>query len=165
MGRRFDRLNEQLRRELADLLLTEVKDPRVGSVVVTGVRVSPDLAVARVLVGLPDREEREQSMEGLRAAAPFLRTAIANRLPIRHSPELRFELDASLDHARHIESLLREVRPEGGWENDEDAAGSSDSGDAPDPSTRAGGGEAGADEADGGEADGPDTADGRDERG
>ncbi|MEX0893445.1 MAG: 30S ribosome-binding factor RbfA [Gemmatimonadota bacterium] len=122
MGRRLDRLNEQLRRELADLLLTEVKDPRVGSVTVTGVRVSPDLAVARVLVSTPGQEGREESMEGLRAAAAFLRTSIANRLSIRHAPELRFEVDASQDHARHIESLLREVRPEGGWESDEDAA-------------------------------------------
>lgn len=146
MGRRLERLNEQLRRELTDLLRTEVRDPRIGPIHVTEVRASADLDLARVRVSFPDDEGREETLEGLAAAAPFLRTAIAQRLSIRHAPELRFEVDTAPDHARRIEELLREVRPEGGWESADDTA---DAGDGPDTEAEADAGEDGADGDDG----------------
>ncbi|HSJ07952.1 MAG TPA: 30S ribosome-binding factor RbfA [Longimicrobiales bacterium] len=109
--KRVARLNEQLKRELTALLQFEVRDPRIGMVTITDVEVSPDLYHARVyytLLGGPD--ERATALEGLRAAAGFLRTEIGRRMHIRRAPELHFALDETLDHAARIEQLLREAR-------------------------------------------------------
>lgn len=123
MSRRIDRLSAQLKRELAGLILTRVKDPRVGMVTVTHVRVDSDLTHARVFVRLPGNEaERAQALGGLEAASPFLRRELGTVLKIRRAPELVFTQDASLDQAIRIEELLKEVRPAEGWaEPDEDA--------------------------------------------
>jgi ribosome-binding factor A len=111
MSRRVPRLNEQLKREITDILRSEVKDPRIGFVTVTDVRVSADLSVARVYVSvLGEPREKEETLEGLRAAAPFIRGEIGRRMRIRRAPELRFELDVTLERAMRIEQLLREVR-------------------------------------------------------
>jgi ribosome-binding factor A len=111
-GRRAERLNEQFKREIADILRFEVKDPRVGSVVVTSARVSSDLSTAQIFVLLPtDPEERKETLTGLNAAAPFVRTQLGRRLSIRKVPQLRFSTDSSLDYANRIEQLLQETRP------------------------------------------------------
>ncbi|UCC26291.1 MAG: 30S ribosome-binding factor RbfA [Gemmatimonadales bacterium] len=124
MSRRIDRLSAQLKRELATLIRLRVKDPRVGLVTVTHVRVTNDLTQAKVFVQVQGSPaEREAAMEGLDAAAPFLRGQLGATLKIRRAPELTFEEDESLDHALRIEQLLDEVRPAGGWEDgDEDDA-------------------------------------------
>jgi ribosome-binding factor A len=107
---RIKRVNEQLRREISRLLVGEVRDPRVGSVTVTRVSAAPDLTLARVFVQLlGDEEERKTSMEGLEGATPFIRAALADRIEMRRVPELRFEIDESLEHALRIERLLSEA--------------------------------------------------------
>jgi ribosome-binding factor A len=109
--KRTERLNEQLRRELTELLKFEVKDPRIGVVTVTGVEVAPDLYHAKVFYSmLGDEEEKRVAEEGLRAAAGFLRTELGRRLRIRRAPELHFRFDGTLQHAMHIERLLQEAR-------------------------------------------------------
>jgi len=114
-GRRVARLGEQLRREITDILRREAKDPRIGDVIITDVEVTRDLAYARVYVQVPgDEAARAQTLEGLRAAAPFVRTELGRRLHIRRVPELRFLLDTTLERALRIERLLREIRSEGG---------------------------------------------------
>ena len=122
MSRRQERLNEQFRREIAVRLQREVHDPRVAAVTVTGVRVSPDLAQARVLVRIRgDEAARKEALEGLDAAGPFLRRSLGADLHIRRAPELQFVVDHQLEQAMRIEALLDEVRPDGGWEGDEGA--------------------------------------------
>jgi ribosome-binding factor A len=111
-SKRIARLNEQLRRELAELVHTSVRDPRVGVVTVTAVKVVPDLTTARVLVRLVgDDAERQATLDGLQAAAPFLRRTLGQMLHVRRIPELRFSPDASLEHAQRIEAILAEVLP------------------------------------------------------
>ncbi|MBI4408895.1 MAG: 30S ribosome-binding factor RbfA [Gemmatimonadetes bacterium] len=111
MSKRLARLNEQFRREITELLRQEVRDPRVGTVTVTEVDVTPDLAYARVYIStLGDAAEKEQTLEGLRAAAPYLRGELGRRLRIRRVPELHFEIDRALEQALRIERLLRELR-------------------------------------------------------
>jgi ribosome-binding factor A len=111
-GHRKGRLNEQLRREISQILMSEVQDPRVGGVTVTRVSAAPDLTLARVFVQLTgDEAERKETMAGLAAAMPFVRSTLGQRLPMRRVPELRFEVDRNLEHALRIESLLREVGP------------------------------------------------------
>ncbi len=111
--RRMERLNEQLKREVVEVLRHGVRDPRVGVVTVTGVETSPDLAVAKVFVHtLDEREERRTELiEGLRAAAPYVRGEIGRRLHIRRAPELVWIWDETFEQAQRIERLLAQVRP------------------------------------------------------
>ena len=109
---RIDRLNEQLRRELTEILRLELRDPRVSDVTVTRVQTTSDLQQARVFITtLADEQERGTIMQGLAAARPFLRSELAGRIQLRRTPELLFEWDVGLDHARRIEQLLSQVRP------------------------------------------------------
>jgi ribosome-binding factor A len=110
--RRTARLNEQLKRELSQLIRKEVRDPRVGIVTITGVVTTKDLGVARVHVRTMGSEaEQQATLEGLAAAAPFLRAALGRILEIRRIPELRFQEDRSMEYARRIEQVLSEVIP------------------------------------------------------
>lgn len=128
MSRRIDRLSAQLKRELAALIRTRVKDPRVGLLTVTHVRVDSDLTHARVFVRIPGGDaDRAMAMDGLEAAAPFLRRELGTALKIRRAPELVFQEDESLDQAMRIEELLREVRPAEGWTDPDDEADDGDS--------------------------------------
>ena len=117
--RRTARLNEQLKRELSGLIRTGVRDPRVGVVTITGVETTKDLDLAKVHVRtLGSDEERATTLEGLAAAAPFLRTALGRVLRIRRVPALRFQEDRSLEHAQRIEQILSEVIPRDGEPDD-----------------------------------------------
>jgi ribosome-binding factor A len=110
--RRIQRLNEQLKRELAELIRTGVRDPRVGVVTVTAVDVTSDLSVARVYVRVAGDEAHVGStLAGLAAAAPFLRGALGKELRVRRIPELRFQIDSSLERALRIEEILADVLP------------------------------------------------------
>lgn len=112
-SRRVERFNEQLKREITGLVRNEVRDPRVGLASVTAVESSADFSVARVYISvLGDDAAKEESLQGLRAAAPFIRTELGRRLHVRRVPELRFELDRSLDYAAKIDRLLNEALPE-----------------------------------------------------
>jgi ribosome-binding factor A len=121
MARRIERLNEQLKRELAVLVRTGIRDPRIGPVTVTAVRTTSDLDLARVLVRLLGTdEEKREALVGLARAAPFLRRSLGRELRIRRVPELEFLEDQSLERAARIEELLSEVRPDGGWQEEVD---------------------------------------------
>lgn len=112
-SRRMERLDELLRQEIARLIAEEVKDPRVGFVTVMGARMSPDLRHARVYVSvLGDEEVKRQAVEALQRAGGFLRGRLGRLLEIKYLPELRFELDRSLERASRIEEILHRVRPE-----------------------------------------------------
>ena len=107
---RRERLGDQLQVELAKLIQQEVRDPRVGFVTVTEVRMSPDLKHARVYVSiLGEEEETAESFDALQRARGFLKSQIGRRLKLRYVPELRFILDETLDTSARIESLLKET--------------------------------------------------------
>ena len=108
--RRIERVNQLLREELADLLRTESKDPRVRGVTITGVDTTSDLAHAEVFVRtLGGETPVEQAIEGLESAEGFLRRELGRRLRMRRIPELVFTPDTTLEHATRIESLLDEA--------------------------------------------------------
>ncbi|MFQ5746436.1 MAG: 30S ribosome-binding factor RbfA [Gemmatimonadota bacterium] len=112
--RRLERVNHLLQEELARLVRCELKDPRVGSVTITGVRVTPDLAHATVYVRtLGGREPVEEAIRGLDSAEGFIRRQLGRELHMRRIPELRFEADRTLEHARRIESLLESTHESG----------------------------------------------------
>jgi ribosome-binding factor A len=122
-GRRIARVNEQLKRAISEIVTREVNDPRVGPLAVTRVVTAPDLTLARVFVQLTgDERGREATLAGLKAATPFIRTTLGQRVPMRRVPELRFEADRNLEHALRIEQLLEETARPGPREpGDEDA--------------------------------------------
>ncbi|MFI5078411.1 MAG: 30S ribosome-binding factor RbfA [Vicinamibacteria bacterium] len=110
-GSRPARIGEEIRQELADLLSREVRDPGIGFVTVTHVKVSADLQVARAYyTTLGDEAARRTTAKALERAKPFLRQRIAARVGLRRAPELAFQYDESIAREERIESLLQEIR-------------------------------------------------------
>ena len=113
MSKRIARLNEQLKRELTNLIRTQVRDPRVGLVTITGVDVAADLGSAKVYIRVGGGgEQLAETLAGLEAAAPFLRTTLGRSLHVRRIPELRFREDRSYESAQRIEQVLIDVLPD-----------------------------------------------------
>ena len=107
------RLNEQFKREISHILSHKVRDPRVGRVLVTEVRVTPDLWLARVFVrSLDESVTAEDTLKGLNGAGAFIRRELGKVLRVRRIPEVRFLYDKTLDSALRIEEVLREVLPD-----------------------------------------------------
>ena len=111
--RRQSRVNDLLREELSDLVLREVKDPRLTAVTtITKVEVSPDLRSARVYVStLGDEALKKQTMEGMEAAASFLRRGLKSRLALRYIPFLTFLRDNSIENGARLLALIQESSP------------------------------------------------------
>jgi ribosome-binding factor A len=108
-GGRIRRVNEAMRAVLSDAIATDIKDPRVGFVTVTGVKTSPDLRHARIYVSvLGDDAAREGSLEGLRSARGFLQHRLASELTLKHTPALTFEYDDTVDRGMRISQILDE---------------------------------------------------------
>lgn len=108
---RPERVAQLIRRELSDIIANRVRDPRVGRwVSITDVEITRDLAFARVYISiLAPPEERETTFAALRSATGFLRSQLAPRLDVREVPELRFELDTSLDTGARVEEILKRL--------------------------------------------------------
>jgi ribosome-binding factor A len=106
------RVAEEFRHELTAILARGIKDPRVtGFVTVTGAKMSPDLREATVYVSIHgDEKTREQTLEGLRAAATYLQREASRHLRLRLTPHLRFLYDESVERGDRIERLLREAK-------------------------------------------------------
>lgn len=104
---RMRRVDEAVRAVLSDAIATQIHDPRVGFVTVTGVKTSSDLRHARVYVSvLGDEAAREASLEGLRSAHGFLQRLIGSELKLKHTPTLSFSYDESIDRGMRITEML-----------------------------------------------------------
>lgn len=113
MSHRPERVAEAIKKEVADLIRNEVKDPRVGFVTITGVEVTRDLSYAKVFVSvLGSEEQRKESVSALQKAAGYMRSEVGKRIKVRHAPELLFKLDTSLDHGTRIMEILHEIKTE-----------------------------------------------------
>jgi ribosome-binding factor A len=109
-GSRPDRVADQIRSEIAELLAREVHDPGIGFVTITRVRVTPDLQQARVLyTALGDEKTRAASGRALERAAPFLRRQLGSRLRLRRAPEIMFVYDDSIAGQDRIEQILADL--------------------------------------------------------
>jgi|SRR5262245_31854642 len=111
-GRRIDRIEEQLRIELSEIIEREIQDPRIGLTTVTAVKVTPDLRHARIFVTvLGDDAQRKKALEGLRSAASFVRRSLSKRLHhMRRIPELSFDYDEAVEKGMRIEQLLDQIK-------------------------------------------------------
>ncbi len=111
--RRQQQVSELIHRELSQLLLREVRDPRLAEMTITEVRVTPDLLLARVyFTVLGGAEEEKAARTGLESASGYLRGQLAARLSLRVVPELTFEVDRSAEYGRRIDQLLDEISTE-----------------------------------------------------
>ena len=130
-GQRPQRVGDQIREDLSDIIRRELKDPGVGFVTITHVKVSPDLQVARVYyTTLGDEDARRATAKALQRASAFLRRQIGARIRLRRVPELHFTFDASVERGQRIEQLLREIK-DGPHPVDDDApAGGGDEAEA-----------------------------------
>jgi ribosome-binding factor A len=111
-GFRTERIAEEIRNEVSLMLAGELKDPRLAAaLVVTEVRMTPDLRTARVFVQLlGDDSERATVLKGLRAASGYVRHELIERLRLRRAPEVLFIPDDSEEYGQHIDDLLRKVK-------------------------------------------------------
>ena len=111
-GHRSERVAEEIRHEVTLLVAGELKDPRLAvPLVVTEVRLTPDMRTARVFVRLDgDEKERASALAGLRAASKFVRHELVERLNLRRTPEVLFLPDESEEYGQHINDLLRRVK-------------------------------------------------------
>ncbi len=107
---RTDRVADLMQREIADILLKEVKDPRVQFVTITAVRVTKDLRNARVFyTSMQEGEALDSVAEGLQKAAGFVQRKIGGRLKLRNTPHIIFVYDSSFETGAHMDRLLREI--------------------------------------------------------
>lgn len=110
-NKRVNRISEQVKKEVGDILNTKLKDPRIGFVTVTDVEVTNDLQQATIFISiLGDEEEKESTLVGLTKASGFIRSEIGKRIQLRKTPEINFSYDESLEYGNKIESILRELK-------------------------------------------------------
>ncbi|MDP3537357.1 MAG: 30S ribosome-binding factor RbfA [Azonexus sp.] len=106
---RSDRVAEQVRRDLADLIRTELKDPRVGMISLTAVELTPDYAHAKVFYATLNDEHLEEIERGLKRAAGFLRRELGRRIHIHTLPELHFVYDNSIERGASMSLLISQA--------------------------------------------------------
>jgi ribosome-binding factor A len=112
-GHRMERLAEQIRDDVAEMVAGELKDPRIGLATVTRVELSADLRHARVLVSVEgDEQARDETLEGLLSSAGFVRRELGKRLRLRRTPEVFFALDRGTENENRIEALLNRLKKE-----------------------------------------------------
>jgi ribosome-binding factor A len=112
---RVERIQEFIKEELGEILQRELKDPRIGFVSVTAVKVSNDKSHVKIYVSvLGDAEQKRESMKGLESAKGFIRSEIGKRVRLRHTPELEFIADSSLEEGARIISLLNQIQDQEG---------------------------------------------------
>lgn len=119
-GSRPDRVGEQIRQELSQIIAQQVHDPGIGFLTLTRVQVTPDLQLARVhYTVLGDDRQRRQTQTALERATPYLRREIGSRIRLRRVPELTFFYDKSVEHQDRIEQILLDLKKERAAAGDE----------------------------------------------
>ena len=111
MAHRIERVNSLIRQEISELLQRQVKDPRLGNfIAVTEVSTSPDLKYAKIFVSrIGSEEEKQETLNALASASGFFRSELFKRLRLRHTPELSFQWDDSIERGTHLLQLIDEV--------------------------------------------------------
>jgi ribosome-binding factor A len=115
---RINRISEEVKREVSDIIRNEIKDPRIASLCsVIDAEVTPDLRFAKIFISvLGSEEEKASTIKGLNSAAGFIRKELGGRIDLRYYPELHFELDNSIEHGARIMQILNEVNKKNGGE-------------------------------------------------
>jgi len=111
--KRSDRVGSLIQKNVADILMKGINDPRLETTVITGVKMSDDLKYARIyfsISGDNSEEKKKKVSEGFKSAHGYIRRSLASHLGLRYMPELQFSYDESFDYGSHIDKLLKEVK-------------------------------------------------------
>ncbi len=112
-SQRCQRIGDQLRGEISNMLLRDIKDPRIGFVTVMDVEVAPDLSHATVFFTVyGSEEERSDTLSGLNSTAGFMRREMGRRLHLKRIPELHFRYDNTSLKGEHLEGIFSQIRQE-----------------------------------------------------
>lgn len=116
---RIDRISEEVKREISEIIREELKDPRIAMMCsVIAAEVTPDLRFAKVYVSvLGSAEEKTATLKGLNNAAGYIRKELGDRINLRYTPEVSFVLDQSIEHGAHIMKLLHDIKKQDGGES------------------------------------------------
>jgi ribosome-binding factor A len=116
------RINGEVQRELANIIRSEIKDPRVGTLTsVTAVDVSPDLKTCKAYISvLGDNEAGEATIQALKRAEGFIRKQLARTINLRNTPEIQFVLDSSIEYGVHMSKMISDIITKESVEKDEE---------------------------------------------
>ena len=119
-GKRSEKIADVIQREISEILMKSIKDPRIGFVTITRVTVSEDCRFAKIYFSVAgDLAERESSQKGLESAKGYIRKELGRRVRLRYTPEIMFQFDPSIEYAIHMEKLIQSIRQEKGPDGDE----------------------------------------------
>jgi ribosome-binding factor A len=120
-GKRSERVADLIQKEISEMLIRSIKDPRIGFVTITRVLVTDDCRSAKIyysVMGTP--AEREESLKGLESAKGYIRKELGGRVRLRYTPEIVFQFDPSIEYAIHIEEVIQHLHEEGKKDGNED---------------------------------------------
>ena len=106
---KIERLNHTFQEEISMILMTEIKDDDIKFVTITGVDTTNDLSFAKVYFTVLDENKKESTLKALEKASSFIRTKLAEKVEIRHTPELKFIFDTSIEYGNHIEKIINDI--------------------------------------------------------
>lgn len=112
--KRLNRISEEVKRVVSELIQREIKDPRINPFTsVTKVEVTNDLSYANIYISIMGNDDDKQNtLEGLKSARGFIRREIGNRIDLRHAPEPVFHIDESIEHSLYISKLIDKIHKE-----------------------------------------------------
>jgi len=112
-GKRSEKVADLIQKEISQMLVKSIKDPRIGFVTITRVSVSEDCRFAKVYFSVAGTmAERERSTKGLDSAKGFVRRELGRRIRLRYTPEILFQFDPSIEYAIHMEELIQSIQLE-----------------------------------------------------
>ena len=118
---RVEKVQEAIKNELSKMLLTDVKDPRIQFVTVTGVELTDDMSYAKVFISLYGPEDKqEETWKALQKSLGFMRSEIAKRIRLRFAPTLILQKDTSMEYSAHIQSILDKIKQEENNKNEQE---------------------------------------------
>jgi ribosome-binding factor A len=120
-GKRSEKVADLIQKEICQMLVKSIKDPRIGFVTITKVTVSEDFRHAKVYFSVAGTlKEREESQKGLDSAKGYVRKELGRRIRLRYTPEIMFQFDPSIEYAIHMEELIQSIHQEKGPEGNEE---------------------------------------------
>jgi ribosome-binding factor A len=112
-GKRSDRVADLIQKEVSEMLVRSIKDPRIGFVTITRVTVSDDCRLAKIYFSVVGTlSEREESTKGLNSAKGYIRKELGRRMSLRYTPEIMFQFDPSIEYAIHIGEVFQHLHQE-----------------------------------------------------
>ena len=120
-GKRSEKVADLVQKEISQMLVKSIKDPRIGFVTITRVAVSEDCRFAKVYFSVAGPlEERENSRKGLDSAKGYVRKELGRRIRLRYTPEIMFQFDPSIEYAIHMEELIQSIHQQKEPKGDEE---------------------------------------------